>query len=371
MGVFMKKLFNRIHLALVFALFLGQSGFSNDTVTLLDRGEPYASMISQNGVFWIGHSRRQFNAEYRIEVYTPQGKLIDKVSLTHSISSLKEGANGTVVMTGINPGSNLTEYTFAKFENGKIQKRTTQVAIDGFINFWIGTLNGRHFFADMGGNPQDTNQDFNLPAQTIFYTSSSTPHYMSTRVRMPIAGTIHNNKILLISSEGMGSPRASIVEVDPRTEAKRVLLSTKDGQFSSLKVLPETNTLITIAKAQNKLMLVDANSGEVKREIPTQGYTRSVIVSGHCLLAGNDTNNTIEVFDLNSTENKSVLKEVIAISADEFSGIKQIAVDNTTGVVFAQAALPCNPMMQLCDKDNNRVVSLGAEFAKSLQKLCR
>jgi WD40 repeat protein len=371
MGVFMKKLLKPIHLFLELALFLGQSAFSTDTITLLDRGEPYASMISQNGVFWIGQSRRQFNSDYRIEVYTSEGKLVDRVALTHSIMSLKEGGNGTVVMTGINPSVNLTEYTLAKLENGKIQKRTTQVTVDGFINFWIGTLNGRHFFADMGGNPHDTSQDLTLPAQTIFYTSNSAPRYMSTRVRMPVAGTIHNNKILLISGEAIGSPRTSIVEVDPRTEAKRVLLSTKDGQFSSLKVLPGTHTLVTIARAQNKVLLVDSNSGEVKREIPTQGYTRSVVVSGHCLLAGNDTNNTIEVFDLNSNENKSVLKEAITLSEDEFSGIKQIAVDDTTGVVFAQAALACNPMVQVCDKDNNRVVSLGNDFAKSIQKLCR
>ena len=349
----------------------GSFTFAVETVTLLDRGEPYASMVAQNGIFWIGQSRRQFNADYRIEVYSTDGRLIDRATLSHSISSLKERNDGTVVMTGINPSTQLTEYTFAKLLNNKIQKQTTSINVYGFISFWIGSLNNLHFFADIGGNSQDDNQNPNLPAQTIFSTRSSAPDYLSTRVRMPIAGTIHNDKLLLVSSEGMGSKAGSIVEVNPRTQQRRTLLETKNGHFWGFKIIPGTNDFVTSAIAQNKLIIADSATGQIRREISTQGYTRTFAITGHCLIAGNDEKNTIEIFDLKSSENKSVLNAEIGMPITEFSGIKQIAIDDTTGIVFALAALPCNPMVEVCDRDDNRVVSLGSELGNAIKNSCR
>jgi hypothetical protein len=283
---------------------------------------------------------------------------------------MKKVASDTVVMTGINPTAQLTEYTFAKLENGKIRAKTTRIALGGFINFWIGSANGKHYFADMGGNPNDTNTDFNLPAQTIFSSSGSMANYLSTRVRMPIAGTVHNGKLLLVSGEAIGSPKGKIVEVDPQTQQMRVLFTSQNGNLGTLNVIPGTQDVMTNARGENKLIVFDSVTGQIRREIPTQGYSRSFDFTGHCVVVGNDENNSIEVFDLKSQDNKSVINEKITLPSKEFSGIKQIAVDDSTGIVFARSSLPCNPMMEVCDKDINRVVTFGAELGNSIRTLC-
>ena len=69
-----------------------------ETVTLLDRGEPYDSMVAEAGVLWIGQSRLQFNANYRLEAYRADGTLIDRVTLSHSLSNMKVAGNSSIMI---------------------------------------------------------------------------------------------------------------------------------------------------------------------------------------------------------------------------------------------------------------------------------
>jgi hypothetical protein len=354
-----------------FSILSTKVALSLETVTLLDRGEPYPSMVAASGVFWIGQSRKQFNADYHLEVYSIEGKLIDRIQLTHSLSSIKTAPNGTVVVTGINPVTHLTEYTFAKLKNKKIQFKTTEISVDGFINFWIGNLGNSHYFADMGGNPNDTNQNFELPAQTLFYSTGSSPRYLSARVRMPIAGTVLNNKLIMVSREGFKSDAGSLVEVDPVSSSARVLSTTKNAHYNGLEIIPSTQEIMTSALALNKLLVFDSTSGTLKRELSTSGYTRSFAITGHCAIAGNDETHNIEVFDLNSKEDTALFSEPVNMPLEEFSGIKQIAVDEATGTVFARSTIACNPLIEACDKDDNRVVTFGPSVAQKIQGLCK
>ncbi len=341
-----------------------------ETVVILDRGEPYGAMTAEKGVFWIGQSRRNFNSDYRLEVYRPDGQLVDSVRLAHSLNQIKKAGNGSVVVTGINPVSQLTQYTFATFENDRIQFKTTQINVDGFISFWVGTLGKRHFFADIGGNPNDSQLNLDLPAQTLFSSASSAPTYLKARVRMPLAGEIIDGKLMIVSSEGMSLKAGSIVEVDPLTSSTKILLDSKTAQFRGIEAIPGTALLLTLAAGENKLLLIDKNTGEIKREFPTTGYSRVFNRFGHCAIVGNDESNTIEVFQLNSDVNQPVLTEKISLSADEFSGIKQIASDELTGTIFVRANFPCNPLIEVCNKDFNRVVSLGQNIATKLKNRC-
>jgi hypothetical protein len=360
-----------LSLLICFSLLSTKVALSLETVTLLDRGEPYPSMIAASGVFWIGRSRKQFNADYHLEVYSIEGILIDRVQLTHSLSSIKKASNETVVVTGINPVTHLTEYTFAKLENKKIKFSTREISEDGFINFWIGNLGNSHFFADMGGNPNDTNQNFELPAQTLFYSTDSSPRYLSARVRMPTAGTVLNNKLILISREGFQSNAGSLVEVDPLSSSVKVLSTTKNAHYNGLEILPGTKDLMTSAVALNKLLVIDSTSGIIKRQFSTSGYTSSFAITGHCAIAGNDETNNVEVFDLKFSEDKVVFSESVNMPIEEFSGIKQIAVDEDTGTVFARSTIPCNPLIEVCDKEDNRVVTFGASVAQKIRQHCK
>jgi hypothetical protein len=340
-----------------------------ETITMLDRGEPFASMTADNGTLWVAQNRRNFNPDYRLQAFSTDGRLVDEVRLNHTMWNMVQYSPGSVMMTGVNPRTNLTSYTVARLENGKIRLKTTEIALGGFINFWIASFGGKHYFADMGGNPNDDQLD--VPAQTIFSATVSNARYLSTRLRMPLAGLGMNQKLYLVSHEALGNPASSLVEVDPTSMQKRVLTASKSAAYAGLKILPGTQDLVTSALAENKIIIVDSQSGQVRRELQTKGYTRSFDFFGHCILAGNDETNSVEIFDLNSPSDRPTLTEEVDLPADQFSGIKSIAVDQATATVFARAAFACNPMSQVCDKDFNRVVRFGAEVADRLRATCQ
>ena len=359
--------------AFLFTLTLSSAtALAVETVTLLDRGEPYDSMVADGGVLWVGQSRLEFNANYRLEAYKPDGSLIDRVTLSHSLNNIKIAGNGTVMITGISPTSRLTQYTTARIENGQIKTSTKEIGLGGFINFWISNLNGRNYFADMGGNPNDNSDPASqLPAQTIFASTGSNANYLSARVRMPVSGTSLNGKLLLVSSEGMGQDASSLVEVDPRTAATRVITKSSTAKYRGIEVMTGTTNVMTSAWSESKIRIIDTVSGEIRRELQTKGYPRSFVATGHCIVVGNDETNVVEVFDLNTDSATPAFAGEVNMPADEFSGIKSIALDQSTGTVYARAAYPCNPIMEACAKDYNRVVKFDQALATRIRTSCR
>jgi hypothetical protein len=339
-----------------------------ETITLLDRGEPYDSMVAHNGVFWIGQSRLQFAVNYRLEAYTADGKLIDIAPMSHSISTMKIKDQGMIMITGINPQSHLSEYTVASLQNGKIKLQTTEIAVNGFITFWIASIGSKHFFGDIGGNPEDTNNPG--PAQTIFYSTHSQPTYLTTRLSMPLSGAKIGNKLLVVSSEGYGQDKSRILEIDVDTMIKRVVIASNTARYRGLTNIPGTNDIITSASAESKVQVIDTASGTVRREFQTKGLPRSFDMTGHCLVVGNEDTNVVEIFDMNNTSEKPAFAAEINMPPEEFSGITRVAVDPISGTIFARASWACNPFIEPCDYDYNRVVTLGLETAQRVKALC-
>jgi hypothetical protein len=348
---------------------LPSAAFAVDTVTLLDKGEPYGHMISDSGVLWVIKNRENFNTNYRLEAYSADGKMLDQVRLPHAMWSMAPAGQGSVMMAGMNPTSRLTNYTTARVESGRIRFKTTEIALGGFINFWIANIGGRHYFADMGGNPND--DQLGVPAQTIFASTGTNARYLSTRLRMPVAGLGMNNKMYLVSHEAMGSPQSSIVEVDPATQAKRNLITSRTAKFTGIKILPGTTDLVTSALDEGKILIIDSKSGSVRRELTTKGYTRDFDFIGNCVVAGDDETNIVEIFDLRKSDNLPFMAEEVNLPFEQFSGLRSVAVDRATGSIFVRSSLPCNPVTDVCDKEYNRVVTFGAESAQRVKAACQ
>ncbi len=349
--------------------FFAQAAAAQDTVTLLDRGEPFDVMVADAGTLWVGQSRLNFNSDYRLEAFDMNGTLLDRVRLTHSLWEIEAAGNGNIMITGINPTAQLTEYTRAKLVNGRIQTVTSRVALGGFITFWVGAIGNRHYFVDQGGNPNDDGP-LGEPAQTLFSTTGSNASYMTTRLRMPTDGKIIDGKLYLMSSEGMGSTNSKIAEVDPRSQTVRVLYHSRTAGMTNLLPVANNRYLLSSGREENKLILIDRVTGGLVHEFPTKGYTRAVAAFGHCVLAGNDGTNTIEAFDLNTMADEPVYRSAVKLPPEEFSGIKKIAVDPATGTLFARAARGCNPLGEVCDKDYNRIVKFAPEVAEALKTAC-
>jgi hypothetical protein len=351
---------------------LAAPSFAVETVTVLDRGEPFDSMVASNGILWVGQSRINFKPSYKLRAFQTNGKLIDEVTLSHSLNTLKDAGNGAVISTGTSPQSQLTRYTVAKVEGGKIRFTTKEIALGGFITFWISSFGGRHYFADMGGNPNDP-WDPGQPrpaAQTIFTSTGTNANYLSARVRMPVAGTSLNGKLLLVSSDGIGVDGTSLVEVDPRTSAVRVISKSQTAKYRGIEILPGSTNIVTSAWSESKVRVIDSSTGEIRREFATNGYPRSFVLIDQCIVVGNDETNVVEVFSLKGESSTPIMTANVGLDATEFSGIRSIAVDQASGNVFARSSNACNPMATNCDHDNNRVVKFDQALSSQIKASC-
>lgn len=357
----------------LYLLFAPSSLRAVETVTMLDRGEPYESMVFDNGVLWVGKSRQQFNVNYQLEAYDPNGTIIDRKALTHSLSTIKVGAaSGEIIVTGINPNLHLTEYTTAKIDKNRIQTSTKTVDVDGFITFWIGKIGGLHYFVDIGGNPNDTSgPGSQLPAQTIFSSKGTNVQYLTARVSMPVAGTSSGSKLFLVSSLGIGQDSSSIVEVDSLTAATRLITKSTTAKYRGIEYVPSSRELLTLASRENKLRVIDSVSGEIRKEFVTNGFPRSLVTFGDCVIVGGDETNVVEAFDLSRGSRDAVFVAKVDLSVHEFSGIKSLAVDKHKGTLFARSSYACNPLMEPCDDDNNRVVKFDQLTTSQLTAACK
>ena len=87
-------------------------------------------------------------------------------------------------------------------------------------------------------------------------------------------------------------------------------------------------------------------------------------------VAGSDETNKIEFFDQRSDDVLPVMTAVVKLPIEEFSGLKRIAIDQTTGTLFARSTKPCNPMTEVCDKDDNRVVRFTDDVTAEIRAKC-
>jgi hypothetical protein len=240
--------------------------------------------------------------------------------------------------------------------------------VNGFISFWIASIGPKHFFGDIGGNSEDTNTTG--PAQTIFYSTHSQPTYLTTRLSMPLSGTKIGNKLFVVSSLGYGQDKSTILEIDVETMSKRVVMASNTARYRGLTNIPGTSDIITSASAESKVQVIDTTAGAIRREFQTKGLPRSFDMTGHCLVVGNEDTNVVEIFDMNKNSEKPAFAAEINMPPEEFSGITRVAVDPNSGTIFARASWACNPVIEPCEHDFNRVVTLGVDTAKRVKTLC-
>lgn len=126
-----------------------------------------------------------------------------------------------------------------------------------------------------------------------------------------------------------------------------------------------------MAVAESKLRLIDVKTGETRREFSTHGYARSFAMFGHCAVVGSEETNVVEAFDLGGQSEQAVFAAKVDLSMQDFSGLKTIAIDKDSGTIFARASYACNPLIEACDHDNNRIVKFEANVSRHLVLACQ
>jgi hypothetical protein len=360
---------------MLFLMFIGQAQAEVTTLMLLDRAEPHDAMTAHAGHLWVGQSRKNFNSNYAVHVYNQSNQLVGSVSLPHSVTQLSPYGKDAVIANGISPSPNLTMYSILKLSNGAVQKSTVRVPMEAWATKYIGTVSGRLFFTDPGGNQNDPEMESNpnLPAQTLFSMAGTGFRYLPTRMRLPIAGLTWNQSLLIVQKNGMGAPQSNAAIVDPSTGTAKFLFSSARNELSQVALLPVRGYAVFTERGASQVLLYDLNSRQLISSAKTSGADpRGLTTFGHCALTANFEDRTIDVISFKEPATPQLVGTLeTTLPASEFARMSQVAADDETGMVFGRSNFPCNPMAQVCDQDWNRVVSFGDETRQMMLNHCR
>jgi hypothetical protein len=131
--------------------------------------------------------------------------------------------------------------------------------MEAWANGWLGSMSGKEFFLDMGGNYDDPDgsNDPQLPAQTIFTTSrSGVPTYLKVRMRGPISGFKHGNQFIILRKDNISLSDARIVILDPSTGGVHEPFGQKFDRPGEAVVMPDGERLVVAESNRGLVHLI-------------------------------------------------------------------------------------------------------------------
>ncbi len=339
-----------------------EEGAPSDPVLLaaMDAAEPYAAMVFHGGYLWVGQSRKDHRANYRVTIFNREDHRIHEVMLKHSASTMQAYGPDAVIVTGTAGEPNLTAWSIVRASASGFTVEHHWIPAEAWASGWLGSITGKEFFLDLGGNYDDPDgsNDPQLAAQTIFTASSSgKPSYLKTRLRGPISGFKHGNKFVILRKNDVRASGGKIVILDPATGLLQELFERNlDGPGEPV-VLQDGERLAVAESNRGIVHFVNLRTGE-KSEFATGGAPKSLAVSGNCLIVGMEAEKKGLVLRVSQNGPVETLDSFHFDSLGEaFLGLRRIAADPVTGRIYGESAYPCNAAVQDCSKTWNAVVA--------------
>ncbi len=189
-----------------FLLLFCSVGFSADVkwkvVTELDVFEPFDAHVFNDGLLWVGRSRKNLGADYHIQVFDSAGSQVFTKELPHSARFLYPyGANG-VLSVGVSYKDNLTYFSTVERKNGKFTVISKKIPLGAFGNEWAGKP-GLLYFMDPGG--YDAGEPIGVTLRTIFTLRGNSFNYLAPRIPGPHHPLYVGNQLFLIEHPSVAS----------------------------------------------------------------------------------------------------------------------------------------------------------------------
>lgn len=343
------------------------------TLVDLDRGEPFEAMAVQGNHVWVGQSRTNFNADYRVQVFDTAGAKVAETTLKHAVSYLYVHDPDTVLAVGTAHTPNLTHYSILKLAQGQLSVKTVEVPENAWAFQWIGTYGGVEHFIDFSGNSDDPEADANfaLSHQTIFTVAGGRASYLPMRIPAPMLGKKVGNLAYLVRAYAIGQPATNVVVVDPAKRASKDLFARPLNRVRDFVAQDAGKTLALSVQGDGVLRYVDAATGATKTEVAVQG-ANSLAELGQCVLVGAETKKEVVAVRRNAEGKAEVALRVdFSGTGEKVRGLRKIAVNATTGAVYGRSAYPCNPLAEKCDVLWNSVAVTDAATSARLLDACR
>ena len=310
----------------------------------LDRFEPFDGAVFHAGHLWVGRSRKDLGAYYRLEVYAADGTLQGIATLGHSLRYVYPYGADAVITVGIGLDG-VSHYTVARFLNGQVQLKAADIPETALADRFAGAP-GKLVFSDPGGfDDPDHPSDPNQPLQTLFViTRGGATRYLAPRIAGPRDGVTVGDALYLVSSPNVSAGGKTLNKVDVARESFTKILEGRAGLDQILR-LPAQNLLALTERDANQVLLVDLKTDRLSDTLSTEGFgrPRALAMLNGCLLVGTEDTKQVLVYNLASTAHaKPIAQWDLSVAGDRFFRLRDLAADPATGTVYGRSAYPCS-----------------------------
>lgn len=350
-------------------------------VAELHWGEPYAAMVFHADHLWVGKSRSDKGIDYRVAIFDRDDQLVQEIPLRHSPSYMSVYNESSILVTGTSSEPNLTAWSIITKSgtatgpdaSTKFTVKHHWIPADAWSNGWLGTISGREYFADMGGNQNDDDISDNptLAAQTVFSIGANgRPSYSKVRMRGPLSGWRWQNQLVILRADSVIGPMRNLVILDPLTKTVRDAVGRSLDGGGEPALMADGKRMIVAEQFAGRVLFVGLDDGSIE-EFETAGSPKSVAALGHCGVAGFEQ----EKKGLIVSSEPGMPVEVAGtfdFSAidDRFQGLRRIAVDSQTGRIYGASVYPCNPFLEDCSLRTNLIVATRRGVMTAVNAKC-
>ncbi len=323
----------------------------------LDRFEPWEGQIFHADRLWVGRSRKDLGAHYRLELFAADGAKVLEKALTHSLRYIYPYDARSVLVTGLGTDG-LSHYTIARLDAAGTSVSLEHVVIpmDGLASRWAGKP-GAMYFTDPGGfddpdNPTDPSQ----PLQTVFtLTRAGRVRWLAPHIAGPTLPLLIEDKLYLMSAPSIYSGGKSLHKIDPATGEDTILVDDRERVVDLIR-FPSLNLLAMAEAGAKRVTTVDLKTGRGEELAITDGTPRTLAAYGKCLLVGLEDTKLVHVFDLTAAEHaKPIQTWDLSGAGAKFLQLRGLAADPASGRLYARSAYACSPV-EACDPDRNSAV---------------
>ena len=342
----------------------GPAAQADDAVKLtvlseLDRFEPWEGHAFHAGHLWVGRSRQDMAAFYRLEVYTPDGKLMLVKELAHSLRMIYPYGSASVIVVGLGTDQ-LSHYTIATLTAGRVDLSHTTIPLGALADKWAG-VPGRHFFSDPGGfDDPEHPTPIGQPLQTLFAFDRSRTNWLKPRIAAPSLLAFARESLYIVSAPTFLTGGKTLTKMNTATQTTTILLQGRND-LRSILVLPKLNLMAMAESGAAQTLIIDLKTDAVVQTFPSPaGRPRALAAFGKCLAVATEDTRQVQFFDLTESARGPLAVWDLAPAGAHLYGIRSLAADPVSGRIYARSAYACNPT-SACSAERNSVVMASPE----------
>ena len=299
---------------------------------------------------WIGISRLGFKAYYAVELYTPEGQLLQHLKIAHTADNMYEyGPDAVLVIGRANEAPTSSYYTIIKLEENHLKiVKHVNFGTEMTTQFFAGTPDGAQFFGAPGGK-DSINLEEKFPAEigtrSVFSESYFQPRFLVARFGFLKGLVMANNSLFAVQSSGfyMGD---NIVRFDlskPEAKYGKVLFSARAyGKLSKFDRL-DSDLLVASAPESGRVLLINSLTDALTViDLKEYGSPIDAKSLGKCIVVATRDTRKVVFYDLKT---QKVLKVWdYSVIGPDLINIRSLSLDAHRGRAYVKAVLPFNPL---------------------------